>query len=333
MPRLDGSSASSATREGAIPVNRKNLLLVSIIVFFIAASLVFFLYTSSNQGAPIPIEEKARQSMERGEASAKPEKPRLVRNCTYCHTSRNIVRPAYLIDLAAISRSVHSSLSCTQCHETPFSTGNYSIVHSGMRTKDCGECHPVNETHASQACVSCHSLDGRDPHLIARAEENCDRCHPELVFEGSAISAHDGAGLRCSACHGSLHHSRSSSLVSCDSCHEVALNGSHGRLPCTVCHLPATIHSQNISTVLCTDCHGAPEYHAAKVNCTQCHGAQHDPKLAECTKCHDVVVDERHSSLECTFCHQRIHSREVSVPLCSYCHGIANVTGRVHQVR
>lgn len=265
------------------------------------------------------------------------------------------------VDPAALTKSAHGSLDCTDCHE---GFDAESIPHKRPLTPvDCASCHDeVARKHvfhprlthapipagADTSCVSCHGTHaiaaGQTPDFPftpAREPKACGRCHePErdeflASAHGQALAQGAPDAPDCLTCHrkpiASPAPGQSRLTLKLD---QVAL--------CESCHLtkPAvtekTLLGRHFVASFERSVHGAAlargEVKAA--NCVDCHGShQMNPALAAgsrvsqqhipetCGKCHVKIAAEYASSAHAA----ALRKGDLDSPVCTTCHGEHNI--------
>ena len=210
-------------------------------------------------------------------------------------------------------RGRHADLECEKCHEKP--TG---VAAQPMRMQYIGLEH--------ETCTACHD----DPHggSLTADERTCVDCHDQDGWTGR---------------HLRFVHDRDSSF---------RLEGKHGDVACTACHVPRQGSTRLADAQLrstgnaCADCHADP--HAAQfaaTDCAACHVPQgfKAPELrfdhrtvsefrlegahatVACAECH--VVDEalgvplfRGTAKACAGCHADPHAGQFDPTPCADCH-------------
>lgn len=276
--------------------------------------------------------------------------------CLDCHNDATMRsddgRPVGII-AARFKASVHSGLSCTDCHSAP---GDYEdIPHYKKYTPvDCGQCHDdvvarfkgsIHEDvvkDGDMRCTTCHTIHQRGK-TLSKPVNGCDQCHESEAAEYEK-SVHrqgrkgNGGAATCKSCHGSHHVvavSDSTSPVNprnipnlCGDCHErqAPMTRDYVRLPVVVPAYMASVHGEGWKegkkTAVCTDCHGSHDSRAAndpKSHINRANVAQ------TCAKCHTKIASEYEGS---------IHGRAVALgiadsPTCIDCHNEHLIKGHL----
>lgn len=287
--------------------------------------------------------------------------------CLECHGDRTLTMKkdgrmvSLFVDRAALAKSVHGMLACTDCHEG-FDPEN--IPHrSPMKPVDCTACHDdLGPRHAfhphlgrtpipagpDTACAACHGshaiTEVKSPAFAfaaGRLTESCGRCHAaeRTAFLASAHGRALAAGMKdapdCLTCHRkpivkpapgqALIDLKLAQVALCESCHleKPAVAGQ-------------TLRGRHFVASFERSVHGAAL-------------ARGDVKAANCVDCHDShamnpamvatsPVSQRHIPETCGRCHAKIaaeyatsvhatalHRGNVDAPVCTTCHGEHNI--------
>jgi hypothetical protein len=230
------------------------------------------------------------------------------RLCASCHVM--------VASVASAERSVHSSLTCLDCHTRPGLAGSlrylptlaretvatvtgWDIAHGVLESRSCTDCHTDLTTNPSleqahrdaKECASCHGEVAHPPLPLLEARPTpvpSGAAHPEDYIQNHGVDvAADPAS--CTTCHRTDF---------CETCHFKAVfphpkdwisqhglaQEEQGAQACTSCH----------PTTFCVGCHGTEIPHlpdwlgqhwrdlqdASVQPCLLCH-----PKT-DCTTCH-----------------------------------------------
>ena len=275
-------------------------------------------------------------------------------DCLSCHAPASGLTNSrgknITVNAAAVQKSVHKALQCTDCH-----AGAAKFPHTAKTASaSCLSCHAevsgdlssgahsmLGNPGSSQTCITCHG-----GHNVvqpsARGTQFCASCHEAEVKEfaasvhGRAQGRGNGDAPSCTDCHGPTHR---------------AVPASDPKSPVSKAKLPET----------CGRCHSSPEFarrylftvakpveayessvhgravREGKMNaaaCNDCHGVHSilpasdprspisKPKVAStCAKCHEQIYAAYKES---------IHGRAVAsgvgeAPTCTDCHGEHNI--------
>jgi cytochrome b subunit of formate dehydrogenase len=228
-------------------------------------------------------------------------------DCLACHNEVSFStsvqgKPVSLyVSERLFQQSVHSTLSCTDCHADA-----KSIPHpTGLAKPSCGTCHTDEEAAYGRSV------------------------HGQAVLHGDANAAH------CVDCHGEPHAILSStdpaSKVShsnipntCGTCHQQTfVMRTSGVSTQVFVAYEQSVHGRAVSegsqkAAVCTDCHGTHEILMAG-----------DPKSSTfkfnvpstCGKCHERESQQYVESIH----GQAIHRGNWLAPVCTDCHGIHTI--------
>jgi hypothetical protein len=137
----------------------------------------------------------------------------------------------------------------------------------------CGLCHAesqvASDSMAEMHCTSCHEYLVEKEKLLP-LREGCLDCHQALTELGVTWGANAPMQFPCGDCH--QPHERQTTLVQCESCHEVKglhIEGAHGAADCQTCHQP---HEWEVEQrEACLTCHPAQVEHHPGTICGTCH--------------------------------------------------------------
>jgi hypothetical protein len=217
-------------------------------------------------------------------------------SCEQCHTTTNWNGANFDHTSTGFTLTgAHTTLTCTQCHNTQFSpSGAYSLTSTA-----CITCHqadfngttspPHVSSGISQTCQNCHNTtnwgNGTFDHSTtgftltgAHIALQCAQCHNTTFSPGGAYNLTSTA---CSTCHmtdynGTTNPPHASSGISqnCQQCHTTtnwgngtfdhsttgfALTGFHTTMACTGCHnttlSPSGAYNLTSANTTCISCH------------------------------------------------------------------------------
>jgi cytochrome b subunit of formate dehydrogenase len=271
-------------------------------------------------------------------------------DCLVCHGDAGMKSASgrsLQVDGAKFKASMHSALSCADCH-----VGIKEYPHPKVKKPTCTTCHeePASQlpksVHAvlgtgTDSCVACHGSAHEVQEAAKILPQQCSNCHEDAVHGYSlgvhAVARQDGdkQAPTCMACHGGPHQI----LPSSDPNSPV----SHARIPgtCATCHgQKFVMEREGVSTQpyysYQESVHGkAVEAGSAKAAvCTDCHGV-HEIRTASddkssifkfnvpetCAKCHGAVEAEFIQSIH----GQAITHGNSQAPVCTDCHGIHSI--------
>lgn len=250
---------------------------------------------------------------------------RATANCARCHVSGKSFRGARIdharFGFALLGR--HRPLRCKKCHTRPNRRLSYE-------EGNCVGCHTHRNAHrgqfADKACASCHveggkrtspfdhNKDTRFPligfHAQAKVRDNCESCHPKLVYRTGKI--------HCVDCHKDKH--KGSLGSNCERCHtpltafdaprgkmidhrSFPLEGRHKIIACVACHANDQYH---LGHKECVDCHLKDDVHGGRLgrDCGKCHRPEKGAPKFSHAKMTRFARTGAHRRVPCAVCHQ-----------------------------
>lgn len=260
-------------------------------------------------------------------------------DCTTCHSTNSWVDIGFNHDDTNYPlKDAHETTPCLSCH----SNGVYSLPNS------CDGCHiegGVSLTNATQSTYN---------HESHNINSNCESCHSSISWTQILFDHVNFTSIECQECHLIEHtnstdppHSNGNIDLTCNLCHSTSdwsispfehsltqtgylLEGAHGNVNCTGCHLENVFASTPQD---CWSCHlnefdatGTPEYpnspdhntYEYSQECNFCHsmetweGAEFDHNET------DFPLTGLHLDAECETCHA---NNSYDLPLtCDGCH-------------
>ena len=235
--------------------------------------------------------------------------------CADCHAGKGLQQE----DKGWVASFQGLSPACVGCHAEP-------PAHRGVFDSQCEACHTAdgwlpalwrgavfdhsNNTSFSLArhrndfdgrpltCTSCHAtqLDGIDPQVCSNCHSTGDDQRAEFM------RAHiDQYGETCVDCHDGVDQ-----MVNFDHKQVFSLDGAHGEIECTSCHVDHVY--QGIPTE-CVQCHAEPAIHAGifGVSCQDCHTPQKWTPAR--LQVHDFPLDHgEEGEVACTTCHSSTYT-------------------------
>ena len=258
------------------------------------------------------------------------------------------------VDPQVISRSAHSSLGCTDCHDgVDVGTRPH---HAPAASVDCKGCHEgFAKTHAF------HKDFAAEP-FAQTAETDCASCHgthdiQEATGAKSAFAApklasacgkcHAGAAERfLNSAHGTALAAGRAEAPDCLTCHRMPVAGGSDKLKlkleqthlCLSCHrdesrvLAASTVSRGFIVSYSESVHGRALAHgnASAANCVDCHGSHETAGPlaagsrfnlrnipATCARCHPDEAREYARSAHAA----ALRKGFPDTPVCTTCHG------------
>jgi hypothetical protein len=198
--------------------------------------------------------------------------------CEQCHSTTNWLNATFNHSTTGFTLDgAHTTLQCTQCHNTTFSpTGPYNLT--------------------SNACVTCHLTDyngtNNPSHAQAGFPQTCQQCHSTTNWT-SATFNHATTGF--------------------------TLTGAHTTLQCTQCHNTTFSPSgpYNLTSTACATCHMTDFQGTTNPNhvqagfpttCDQCHTTTNWGSGTFNHTTTGFTLDGAHTALACTQCHNTTFS-------------------------
>jgi hypothetical protein len=274
--------------------------------------------------------------------------------CLECHDGQDRMVDFDHTTTAFLLLGKHKTIACAGCHARSSAQASQGWTESFQGLSPaCVGCHAEPLAHQGvfdSQCADCHTEDSWVPALWQGAAFN----HAENTRFSLALhrNDYDGQSLTCTSCHATQLTSFDTQLCStchsagddnradfmrshaeqfgnaCLDCHDgtdrmmdfdhqqvFPLDGVHGEIECTSCHIDRVFHGIPRE---CVQCHAEPEIHKGifGVSCQDCHAAQawvparlqvHDFPLdhgdeddGACTTCHV----ETYISYTCYGCHE-----------------------------
>ena len=265
-------------------------------------------------------------------------------HCRSCHTDHK-GRAADIVHLDKESfnheltnyplEGAHSSLSCSQCHESG----------KGYRKKSyqCNDCHKEVDPHKGklgQECDSCHSSQSWAETVFNHDETKfkllhkhkkvpCESCHLNNLYENTP--------QQCADCHGNqdIHQNRFGRQ--CENCHsskdwdvshfnhneksDFKLNFKHRNVDCNLCHKQSV--KVKIKPENCHSCHKKDDIHNGR-NGSKCESCHNEKGWAKTSFDHDKETEfslkGKHKKVKCDSCHLAESVDNLQVRVCSDCH-------------
>lgn len=237
--------------------------------------------------------------------------------CLACHGSegqfmvfKNNEKMPVTVRYGDISKSVHKSLKCTDCHHE-ISMQN----HPGKKF----DSKMAFVQEASRSCMTCHT----DEKL---------KTTPNHVFAAGKADA-----LLCTGCHDSHTVKRVSALKAslsgndyCLFCHRLKISqklasGEVLSLQVDPANLAASVHNKHT----CNDCHSefSQDSHPKKIHAT---GREHSIAISGvCRKCHEGMASQVrgsiHYNLSFPWGDTLMQRGNLKAPVCTDCHGFHTI--------
>lgn len=246
--------------------------------------------------------------------------------CLTCHGEPDLTRSngtPVTVNPQAFEHSVHSPLSCTDCHAELATTQDFPHPEK-LAPVDCASCHDDPATQLAMSvhtrrphgngpaltCMQCHGpphqiLPGSDPESATsklNIAATCGRCHGDAAApEGSAGPS--VARMFADSIHGqALERAGLIVAPTCSDCHT-----SHGVVEKTSADSP--VFRTNVPAT-CGKCHAGIErdYHAGVHGAALARGDSQAPQCASCHTAHSISRAEGDqwqldAVQECGTCH------------------------------
>ncbi|MBU0702174.1 cytochrome c3 family protein [bacterium] len=253
--------------------------------------------------------------------------------CYMCHnpflkkTMPDGKEASLFVDKNAFGKSVHSNISCTQCHrDIKLDSG----VHKPARhnpNNACNTCHKFGEgKHAAKgiSCNECHPFAGASSHQFAKAGKSnklCLSCHTKHTAD---MGVHKNQ--LCLDCHQQVHETLKSQ--DCAACHKTVKMYQHEQIECVSCHSQDKVcKNEQKHVVVNKFSHSV----SSKVDCAKCHSKDNQLGLPKTDPANEYKGSVHGMSLQkgmkdvpdCDYCHGRIHEpskTKDTLKLCTQCH-------------
>lgn len=227
---------------------------------------------------------------------------------------------------------------CLACHGSDAGTAD-----DGRSLGVAGDLYAAS-THATIACVVCHTDAGDIPHPSPPARvglDTCAVCHAEVVtaYEEGVHGPRSGSppGARCGDCHGDVHRIRphgdpasvthwSHLIAACARCHadQAVAERSGIALARPVDAYLAGVHGRAVASgtraAVCSDCHGT---HAILPAADPRSTISRTQVTETCGACHAEVAAEYRESVHGVALGRRVRD----APTCVDCHGEHRILG------
>ena len=284
-------------------------------------------------------------------------------DCMSCHAAPDLTKTvngkqvSLAVQLDAFNKSVHSSLSCTDCHE-----GIKELPHPDkLSPAQCASCH---ETQSQEYATSIHGVSQASGSAAAAKCSDCHGSHDIQRVENSNSPVFKlNLPRTCAKCHSQPNMTREYKMKNPEAAAQY-MESIHGR---------ALLTMGLTAAPSCNDCHGVHDIRRSadslsKINhanvnktCGQCHAtvekvlqqsvhgqllANGDKRAPACNDCHTAHQIERTSAAHfkaasderCGRCHEdrlkyyreTYHGKAMALGLanvaaCYDCHGHHNV--------
>ncbi|MEW5798933.1 MAG: cytochrome C [Bacteroidota bacterium] len=257
--------------------------------------------------------------------------------------------------------------SCASCHADP---------HKGKFKQECSQCHtpaswqqikgkkfnhaltqfPLKGKHAALKCEQCHAKNKKEKNIAGEIGfkitqfKECRNCHSDAHAKQFDHRSDTG---RCESCHTENGFVPATFSIAEHQKSRFVLNGAHGAVPCTKCHLDGQVNAKSTKIFhwtempACTTCH--VDIHKGQFalrmtnGCETCHTTSSWQELLfthektgfplrakhaviRCSQCHTLnngVVQYSGIKKECNACHTDQHAGQFAAKgktECELCH-------------
>lgn len=227
---------------------------------------------------------------------------------------------------------------CLACHSDPSLTTEINGKQVSLGVDDAKFKASI---HSAMSCVDCHNDIKSAPHDPTPVMPKCNSCHAEEQTKydhgvhAKAAAAGNANVAKCQDCHGGVHEllpaadpnskvARTNIPKTCGTCHgQKFVMASSGVSSAPFTSYQESVHGKAVAAgsekaAVCTDCHGEHDILGAR-----------DPKSPinkfnvplTCAKCHDNIKQEYVQSIH----GQAIARGNWQAPVCTDCHGIHTI--------
>ncbi len=246
-------------------------------------------------------------------------------SCLNCHEHNQTDMNS---EHSGISGYTYESNACFACHPTGSEEGSFTHTQTFPLTgahsnSTCSDCHETSYSTTSSECVACHKVNydnTKTPnHQTLVLSQQCELCHTPTNWNPSDFS-HTTTGfdllgshakVNCDDCHES---NVVNAVQDCFACHENEYNNAAEHLTsgypkeCEICH-------NSVTWIETTFDHSATNFPltGAHINsdCSDCHSSGYTNTNTDCSSCHQTDFDNStnpsHQTLglstNCEICH------------------------------
>ena len=222
--------------------------------------------------------------------------------CAACHTDI----AAQMFDVAKLHGMItqkNPALSCRDCHPehrgataSLTDLGENTFPHEALGFSLKG--HQLTVKNEAFTCTDCHPED-----VMTFAPDSCDSCHRQMDI--AFTQAHTlSFGTDCLACHDGVDKYgddfKHSAFV-------FQLNGKHGDVSCSKCHLDArTVADLQSAPQDCYSCHKDDDEHSEQfgTDCSACHTPNNWDDATFDHNLSAFKLEGAHAQVQCEQCHQ-----------------------------
>ena len=217
-------------------------------------------------------------------------------NCNNCHTQENWQKTRFDHDETKFKlKGKHKRTACSSCHLQ----SDYKKTPA-----DCIDCHRSNDVH------------------LGRNGDDCTQCHSSTVWDETRFDHNLDTEFKLLGKH---------RKVTCESCHQQAINAEKPKTDCYSCH---KIHDQHQGRFgkTCADCHAEkawdqPHFDHQKNTKYPLLGKHRE---LSCLSCHRGDLKKDQTPKRCIDCHRTndVHGGQQGEN-CSDCHGELRWNGKI----
>ncbi len=267
-------------------------------------------------------------------------------DCLGCHADQSLKKEAggksisLFADQAALKKSVHGPLACTDCH-----AGITEVPHAAkIAPVRCQQCHDSEASmlgssiHAAAGvdCQGCHGTHGIAPAKTLGVQP-CKTCHQDTVdfylqsVHGRAFAKGERDAALCFDCHGSAHQVRAQAdpqsptnrarmAATCGRCHADRALVQRRQIPIPEAYqlYQKSVHGRAVAAgkqaATCNDCHRS---HALRRANDPASSVYRENVPQTCGKCHVQESKEYLGSIHGT----AMRNGATDAPVCTDCHG------------
>jgi formate dehydrogenase gamma subunit len=235
--------------------------------------------------------------------------------CMNCHSMEGFQSPTgnnLYVDAKAFEKSVHSFLSCGDCH----SDAKKAPHAPNLAPVNCGTCH---EEQAKKFESSVHA--GKNIHLPSTTGNgkklfSCADCHsPHSILPKTDLASpthHTNVANLCGTCHQNLKFVIESPMADTSNLFFAYRESVHGK----------SVAAGSEKAAVCSDCHNAHDI-LPPTNPKSTIFKTNTPNT--CKKCHEGIYAEYSDSVH----GQAVKRGVFTAPVCVDCHGIHSIKSHI----
>lgn len=242
-------------------------------------------------------------------------KPMKSSECLSCHSMEGFQSPQGMnlyVDSKLFEKSVHSFLSCTDCHSDVT-----NAPHPPQLAKvNCGACHEEQQKKFEASIHAAKIIHHPGDNVNGKKPFSCVDCHsPHRVLsknDPASATHHTNVPALCGTCHENLKFVIENPMAETSKPFFAYQESVHGK----------SVAAGSEKAAVCSDCHNAhdilppnnPQSKIFKANTPE-----------TCKKCHENIYAEYTDSV-----HGKAVQRGIfSAPVCVDCHGIHSIKSHI----